>query len=290
MTLNSKMFATKAMSLLVLAALCAPGVRALDTGAEGVRTEKSFTLKNGGELALSNDRGSLTITGWDKEEASVVVVKHYEGDSRDRDEWLQNTTVDFDSQPNRLSIKVKRADITCFWYCNHNAWVDITIRVPKHVNLDLNTDRTTIVASDTEGKVSVHADRSPIKLHDIAGGFDIHSSRGEVDMRDIQATAGLRVDVERANAEIQAAHLAQGGELHADRGNIVVRLPENEKLTLEVDRDRRSGFRSDFPVTTTGNWTGYGRMHGEINGGGPQLKMGSDRGNITVEKTLARSL
>ena len=276
--------------LLVVLAGCAFDY-AQDKGADlGDRTERSFKLNSGGKVAIDHDRGSITLDGWEKNEVWVAVVKHYEGDSQYRDQWMRETQVTFDSQPDHLRVRVERPTWhVCFTGCNFHAWVDLTLHVPRHVALEMTVDRNHVRASGLEGDIHIDADRSPIDLRDISGGFHIVSRRGAVAMRDVQAPGGLNVQMERADVEIEGSRLTQGGEVHADRGSVRLRLPESEKLSVEVERDRRSNFHTDFPLQFSGNLSGYGRMRGQINGGGPTLRLSADRGSINLEKTFAKT-
>jgi hypothetical protein len=49
---------------------------------------------------------------------------------------------------------------------------------------------------------------------------------------------------------------------------------------LSVDRERRSQFDIDFPLTT--RTLGGGRIEGTINGGGPRLSIGTDRARVNL--------
>jgi DUF4097 and DUF4098 domain-containing protein YvlB len=276
-------------NLALLAALLACGslmAAALDTGAADERIQKNFNLRSGAAVTVRHDRGSLKITGWDKEQAEIEAVKHYEGDPQYRDQWLRETNVTFDAAADHLTVKVERPhDIVCFWNCNTGGRVDITMHVPKRVALELDADRNDVVVDTIEGNVRVSSDRSPVELRHVTGAIRVNSDRGPVRLRGVEAD-DLRIDTDRSNIEITESRLRKGGELNADRGNITVRLAQDEKLNLDVDGDRRSSVHTDFPLTTRGSW-GSERMQGAINGGGPTLRVSAHRGTVSIEKGFA---
>jgi hypothetical protein len=274
-----------AFAAVCVAALCMPAF-AQDKGAAGDTevVQRTLTLKSGGSVAVENDRGTTTIDGWDKEQVSIDAVKHFEGDSKLRDQWLRETEVRIENTAQQVRVKVVRPNNFCIGYCNYRGWVDVTLRVPRRVALDLSSDRTMTKVRDIQGDVHVSGDRSEIRLQSIVGAIRVNSDRGPVYLRDVEILNNLEIKTDRAPIEIYATKLSAGGHLQTDRAAITLRMPANTAINLEVDRDRRSSFHTDFPLSTSGNISGYGRLHGSINGGGPTLHLETDRGSINLEK------
>ena len=248
------------------------------------RIARSYPIKAGGEVRVENDRGSTTIDAWDKDEVSVEAVKHYEGDSSMRERWLRETEVRLENTASYVSVKVVRPNMFCIGYCNYRAWVDITIKAPRKMSLNLNSDRTTTRVSDIQGAIRISGDRSSIDLRNTAGSLHIRSDRGTINLRDVDVRDSIDISSDRAPIEIYATHFSAGGRLSSDRAPITLRLPGNTALNVEVENDRRASFHSDFPMTTNGNFSHGGLIHSTINGGGPTLRMQSDRGSISLQK------
>jgi hypothetical protein len=186
-------------------------------------------------------------------------------------------------------VKVVRPNNFCVGFCNFRAWVDVTVHVPRRVSLNVASDRTPTKISNVQGDVHINGDRSQLELRGVSGGIHINSDRGPVFLRDVEINNGVDIKTDRAAIELYATRFAGGGRLQTDRAPITVRMPENTAVTVEVDRDRRSSFHSDFPMSTSGNLSGFGRLHGTINGGGPTLRLETDRGSISLEKGPAAS-
>ena len=274
------------LAAIVLLLLNVSAALAQDKGPAGdtERIAKSFPIKSGGEVRVENDRGSTTIDAWDKDEVSVEAVKHYEGDSSMRDRWLRETEVRLENTASYVSVKVVRPNMFCVGYCNYRAWVDVTIKAPRKMSLNLSSDRTSTRVSDIQGAIRITGDRSSIDLRNTVGSLHIRSDRGTVNLRDVDVRDSVDISTDRAPIEVYATHFSAGGKIESDRSSITVRLPSNTALNLEVQNDRRASFHSDFPMTTNGNFSGRGTMHGTINGGGPTLHMSTDRGSISVQK------
>jgi hypothetical protein len=257
---------------------------ASDPNAGDERFQRTFTLHSGGAVVISNDRGKTVIEGWDKDQVVVDVVKRFEhGSDSERAAWMRETQVRFSNDPSRVQINVELPHRLCMTSCNWNAGVDLTLHVPRRVQLDLQSDRGGIGVASIEGNLRIRSDRGSIDIDHVTGGIHVTADRGSVRMRDVDARGALDVRVDRGNIEFQGS-LTQDGNLASERGNILVRLPENVKLQLEVAQDRRSHFRTDFPVSTSGSF-GSGTVRGSINGGGPTLRMRAGRGSVSLEKS-----
>ncbi len=263
-----------------------PVLMAQDKGPAGdtERIARSFPIKSGGEVRVENDRGTTTIDAWDKDEVSVEAVKHYEGDSSMRERWLRETEVRLENTASYVSVKVVRPNMFCVGYCNYRGWVDVTIKAPRKMSLNLSSDRTTTRVSDIQGAIRITGDRSTIDLRNTAGSLHIRSDRGPVNLRDVDVRDSIDISTDRAPIELYATHFSAGGRLETDRALITLRLPSNTAVNVEVENDRRSSFHSDFPMTTNGNFSGHGTVRGTINGGGPTLHMQTDRGSISLQK------
>lgn len=127
--------------VLVVSLLCIPQSCAQDANAADVHIRKTFKLKKGDKISVSHEGASVGLSirdnTWDKRETIVEVVKHYEGDSQYRNDVLRGMTVEFDSQPKRLEITMRRPRIYCGQAC-YKAWVYILITVPSGVEVQEN--------------------------------------------------------------------------------------------------------------------------------------------------------
>lgn len=122
------------VSLAMLAALLtAAAVSAQDSQPEPEHFQKSFQLHQDGALEVKNPRGPITIDGWDKDEVDIEVTKHFEGSAGDREWWLKNTHVRFNSEPNRLTIVVETPDDLHWgwWPPRTMPSIDLVLHVPK---------------------------------------------------------------------------------------------------------------------------------------------------------------
>jgi hypothetical protein len=66
--------------------------------------------------------------------------------------------------------------------------------------------------------------------------------------------------------------------LQVDRGKLELQLAGSQGLSLSMNRERRSTFKSDFPLTTQS--LNEDKIEGTINGGGPRLSLQTDRAQV----------
>jgi len=272
------------MSLaMVVALLTATAIWAQDSQPEPDHFQKSFQLHQEGALEVINPRGNITIDGWEKDEVDVEVTKHFEGSARDRELWLQNTHVRFNSDPTRLTIIVETPqDVHWGWWPPQTMpSIDLVLHVPKKVNADLKDDRGRLTITSITGNMHIESDRSPITVRRFAGAVRLHSDRGDVRFEDVDIRAPSRFEMDRGNLVLESNTVADTS-ISLDRGEARLRLPRNAKFNVEVERSRRTSYRNDFEMTTSNRDEGH--IYGTVNGGGPTVHVRQDRGLVAIEK------
>lgn len=133
------------------------------------------------------------------------------------------------------------------------------------------------------GSIRVDQVHGPLKAETAGGGIHLYKV-----MRGVRA--------ETAAGAIAAEFVGRSGDftdsyLSTSVGDVIVYLPADMKVTVKAVIDTALGhkIRSDFPevkVTTEGNDWGPKEISatGQINGGGPVLKLHTTLGNIEVRK------
>ena len=258
---------------------------------------RSFSLKPGSKVTVRNQRGSIRVRTWDRQEASLKAVKVAWGaTSEAARRGVEETEVRTEQRPEGLYIEAVLPE----------RWPDLDIGrvevhlelcLPKKVDLDLSNSRGDVRVEDVEGEVSVVNDRGGIALSGIVGGVEVHGDRGPVEVRDVEGEVSISND----RGSVRVEGVDGKVEVRNDRGNITVRLPEDVRhpYTLQTDRNRievhvpsgaavsiyakahRGKVVTDFPLDVSIR----GRSsiaRGELNGGGPEIRLLTDRGDIHI--------
>ena len=279
--------------LVIAALLCAAfqlGAKAQTAQGPGTagtedHFQRAFPLAQGGTISVKNYKGLIAVEGTNQQQVTVDVAKVYDGDSKYRDEWLRGTQVNFSSSSDRVDVRVEYPQHMCMFNCDEN-WggqVRLTIRAPRRVNLDIDGYKPETKVSAIDGDIRIRSYKSAIDIRDTAGAIDIETYKDRIALDNVSLRGRLRVHDFKAETSINARELAQGADLETSKGDITVALPSNVAVNLDVSGGRRADIRSDFPVTSE---AGYDNRHikGAINGGGPELRIRTEKGSVSLRK------
>ena len=258
---------------------------------------RSFSLKPGSKVTVRNPRGSIRVRTWDRQEASLKAVKVAWGaTSEAARRGVEETEVRTEQRPEGLYIE---AVLPERWPDLDMGRVEVHLELclPKKVDLDLANSRGDVRVEDVEGEVSVVNDRGGIALSGIVGGVEVHGDRSPVEVRDVEGEVSISND----RGSVRVEGVDGKVEVRNDRGDITVRLPEDVRhpYTLQTDRNRieihvpsgaavsvyakahRGKVVTDLPLDVSIR----GRSsiaRGELNGGGPEIRLLTDRGDIHI--------
>ena len=262
----------------------------------GESFQRSFPMSSGGTLEVENRKGTIHVTGSDTNQVVVSVHKIFTGGTdKDRQEWMTETKVSFDSMPSHLSVRVDYPDWNCMFCVNLDDEVDLTIAVPRQTNVELDGNRPDMAISSIDGSIRISSNRSAIAIKSTSGAIRIETNRGEVRLSDVAIQGRLELTSNRAEAVIEAKSLAGYADLETERGSIVVRMPMTVGVNLDYVGGRRASFHCDFPVTTNENGAELNDVSGKvgrdgahivgaINQGGARMTLRTERGSISLEK------
>ena len=268
---------TLALSCLAALALAA----AVPAGAQERTVDRTIDLAAGGRLSLDAERGSVHLTSWDQPTVRVHV----------RIEPPQGATADYARRSvDAVAIEVTgggravrvRADYSrvpwAFFFLHVERdlpRVHYEITAPRHVDLDLDIDRSDTVIQGFDGRLALVLDRSRLDAQDLSGALDLRVDRGPA-----VTVTGLRgslaLDLDRTEATLRDVTLAGSSHARLDRGGLDVALASNQALTIDGDLDR-SEISSDLPIAIDRRGSDF---HATLNGGGTTFRVNADRSQV----------
>ncbi|MFQ5570509.1 MAG: DUF4097 domain-containing protein [Rhodothermales bacterium] len=179
----------------------------------------------------------------------------------------------------------------------------------------LRTSGGSITALSIDGPLDVNTSGGSIKVEDIGGQARLHTSGGSITARNVDGwvdcnTSGGSITIDGADGNVKAhtsggsirlteihgtanAHTSGGSikadlatapdgpmELETSGGSVTLYLTANTSVDIDA---RASGgrVRTDMPVEVEGEIK-RDRLRGEINGGGPMIKLRSSGGGIRI--------
>jgi len=256
---------------------------------EHVQAEEDFRqqapLTSGGSITVENGRGELRVEGSDTSEVSLEAHKFFEGSEFDRERWMRETKIRFEGDEHHRFIKVEYPVGFHWGFLNGNHGVNLIVRVPHQVSANLKDDRGRVRVSDIAGKLEIASDRGDMEINNLDGELRVRGDRGNLNVRDSSIRGGVRVTLDRGSVEMYLKQFAGDSDLEVSRGNLAMTIPKNSAFTLDAERSRRRSFHTDFGVLAHGAFSGD-HVSGDVNGGGPTLRLRADRGSVWLRAGL----
>jgi hypothetical protein len=263
---------------------------ALSTSAAAQSREFSRTvdLDPGGSLRIVGTKGSMRITSWD--EPRVEIHARIERPEDVDDDYatraIEATTIEVTGDRHTVSVLSDYRNVPSRhergrWDDRAVPPVHYEIRAPRRINLNVDSDRGPVAVSGIEGTADIVVDRGELDVRDVAGDLRVEIDRGEHSR--IEGVRGsLRLEADRTNVDVDAHALDRDSRIEIDRGEVELRVPEAQRLTVRTDISRRGKFHTDLPV----QWMSSDprRSEGHINGGGAELFLESDRATIELRR------
>ena len=278
------------------------GVACAGAAAAQERTfRQTMEFQPGSRLALEADRGSVRLTSWDRPSAEIVARIEPPGGV---DEDYARQAVDgtaIEVRGNRRSMRI-RTDYRGVprrggLFGNRRLpRVHYDIRAPRQLDLDLEVDRAATTLQGFEGRLLLDLDRSDLDARDLGGSVTLQFDRGRFQASDLGGSIAialdrarevvldgvrgdLRLDADRTDVTLRDLDVEGDSAVVMDRGDLAVELAADGAVTIDASTTRRTGFSSDLPVTFESRGGGF---RGDVNGGGPRLRIEADRGAVRL--------
>jgi DUF4097 and DUF4098 domain-containing protein YvlB len=248
--------------LLVLLATAAGA----DTLTETI--DRTFNVRAGSLVQLSNVNGRVTVSSWDESRVRVIARKQVQASSGDAEKILHALRVEMQAQDGGVVVTThmprRNGDGTIFdWLLGNNveANVQYEITVPRSMNLTVRNTNGGIEVRQVEGTLRVGTTNGKITLENCGGSLDASTTNG-----------GIRAD-------FRSVAPGQPFRLQTTNGRIELSVPRS--IAADVDASTTNGsIRSDLPVSTTG--MSRNTLRGTINGGGTPVRLRTTNGGISI--------
>lgn len=237
------------------------------------RTEtRFFTISPDGKVKVENVNGAIKVEAWDGNQVSLQITKTVRaGDSDEADEYFNRLRVEIESGNNFLEVKTHYPHE---WGGGFFDWlfhsgsryvnVEYVLKVPKTVNVDLESTNGGLSVTGVTGSVETHTTNGAIDLENVGGTVDGTTTNGGI--------------IARIGEEAQFNEMY----LSTTNGGIRVYCPGDINADVEASTTN-GGIHSDFPISVEGNFGGR-HLEGKINGGGNELHLHTTNGGISIYK------
>ncbi|HYX52571.1 MAG TPA: hypothetical protein VE783_03915 [Candidatus Limnocylindrales bacterium] len=272
------------LGIWLLAIPAAANAQSGSNEAQQDRFQRTFTTSPGATVSIENYKGTIHVTATDSNQVTVDVHKIFDGSSSDRKWWMENLKINFTNSPDRVRVKVEYPTMTCmFCWQNWESAVELEVKVPRQVNVDLDGYKPDIKVSGIHGDLFVKSYKAPMLIEGTTGSIRIDTYKDTLRLRDVSITHDLSVKSYKADLEIDARSLGQSARLENYKGDIILQVPAGAGFDLDFDGGRHSSFHSDFPLNSNTGYSGT-RVRATINKGGSHLDLHTERGTVELRK------
>jgi hypothetical protein len=267
-----------ATTLAVLVAVTVPGL-----GAESKEIRKTVDFQSGGSLNLKIDVTSLNLSSWDRNQ--VDVYARIEPPKNANEEYarlaVEATRIEIRGDSHSLTVSTNFDDVPSRAFRGGHTLphVRLEIKAPASLRLRLDADRSEMEIHGIHGSLNLETDRSNLSGTDLTGDLHLKMDRGKAGISGFRGS----VDAETDRTEVTlGAQITGNSRLEARRGNMELRVPGSQSLSVHADVGRRQEFKTDLPLTLHNMSSDL--LEGSLNGGGPELVVHTDRGKVTLTR------
>jgi len=280
-----------------------------------------FTVNPPAQVTLTNPRGEIRVTAWDRPEIAVHAVKLLDSPAR-----LRVTRVVAEAEGNRIVVRtvtdqISRlvesgvlqgvaADIIQALADLVNigtpAPVSYVVQVPRQTDLEVNGVSCQVRVEGLEGTERVRTVSGEIRLNDLRGQIDVNSVSGEQDARNLQGVVNansvsgrIELNGKIADLRVKTVSSAVVYSGSVDPGGHYLFNTVSGDVTLEIPADSRASFSAqgvnlnvhpDLPDLHAEGTRAPGRAQwsGELRGGGAPVRFQTVSGDLRL-RSLANA-
>ncbi len=194
MNLRSHRIAAWIIGMVAIVSLATPKLwsQTSNSGQQPERFQRSFTITSGGTLAVDNYKGTIHVTGTDTNQVVVDVHKRFEGNDSDRKWWMENIQINFHNESGRVSVDVKYPTQYCvFCWHDYDAAVELEIRVPRQINVTVESYKPDIKVSSIQGDIRIKSYKSPIDIESTTGAIRVDTYKDSVKLNNVTVRGSL---------------------------------------------------------------------------------------------------
>jgi hypothetical protein len=285
--MNRTVLAGAFLAVMTMAAGAATPARADDWS-------KTYQISNRADLRVSTDDGDVTVVGTDQKQIDVrVTTEGYKIGSNDvRIEESQNG--------DHVVISVKMPHFNFSFFGGKHKSVKVELRVPRELELDVETSDGDVVAQNVAGRVHFSTGDGNVTATAVHGDIRLHTGDGHISGTNFDGTLdadtgdgnlqisgrfdSLSLKTGDGNIEAQVgggSKVANAWTVRSGDGHITMRLPAD--LNANVDAHTGDGsITCDIPIMVSGTLSHT--VRGKLNAGGGTLSITSGDGSIHLEK------
>ena len=227
------------------------------------RLHRTAQLDPTGSLSIDTHNGSITVTTWSQ--PTVDVTARIVPSDFGRDEDVEKTDVKLTGSGGSVRVESDYSDVPTRF-----TWLG--------VQRDLPIIHYTISMPAT-ARLSVDAHNAAIHVTSLRNDLRVNTHNGDIDVRDFDGAASI----ESHNGDVRIAYrnFTKPARIETHNGGMDFTLPAQARFHLNAS-GHHMDMSSDFPITLGSS--GSSRYNGDVNGGGPELRVSTHNGSLKLRR------
>jgi len=225
---------------------------------------------DGDEVSVRTVNGKIFIESWDRDAVDVnAEIKVRAASKSLARDYLDKIEIVVRERGDALIIKVEQPHERgggfmdwVFGSGKPNVTVNFWIKTPEETDIEATSVNGSVEAIAIVGRASIHTTNGKIVAEQIEGPVEASTTNGSI---------YVNINTKEIDDDI---------DLHTVNGSI--KLVVERDIEADVDISTVNGsISTDFPLEVRGKW-GPKKVQGEINGGGPLIKLKTVNGSISI--------
>ncbi len=234
--------------------------------------EREYDLDRDGIVNVKNVNGELVVKSWNDDKVRIYAeIKVKSGSHRKAEDFMDKVKIEVKRHGDEISIEPdypKRDDggfmDMLFSNKKPSVTVDFTISVPR------------------EATVNARSVNGAVKVTDIGGLAELKTVNGGITAKGMGNSVSANTTNGGISVEIDESLIRQEMDFHTVNGSIKLYLRDDIGAYFNLSTVNGS-IRTDFPIKMSGD-IDTKRIQGKINDGGPEIKMKTVNGSISIQE------
>ena len=229
------------------------------------RIHKTASLAPNGSVSIDTHNGTIVVTTWNQ--PTVDVTARIEPGEWGSQEDVNDTDVKVTGSGSDVRIESDYSSvgthITWFGISRNLPLVHYTISMPSTARLGITDHNASVRVTGLRNDLHVSSHNGSVEVADLDGAADVETHNGDI--------------------RVSYARFTRSSSFETHNGGIDIRLPAGAKFHVNAN-GHHMDVDSEFP-TMVSHVPREGRYVGDINGGGPELRVSTHNGSLRLRKS-----
>lgn len=190
------------------------------TALAGPQESKDFDAKGLNEVSVTNTSGKVTIQAVEGNKAHVTAIKN---------KFSDRCKLTMDRSGDELTVKVEKSG----FFSSEDCDVDLLVKVPKAVDLDLTIGAGKLAVNGVEGELDFKIGSGNVTAEGLFKEIDGKSGNGRIEIKGLAGGGELKTGAGGIDLTFAQKPLAGALDLKTGSGNATLNFPKGAKVKTD---------------------------------------------------------